>query len=59
MPLTHYVITEANSRLDIIYTHVAPTKTSIFELPLGIHSIDELVDILNRRLLFGFKAAYS
>ena len=55
MPLTHYVITEANRTLDISYTN----STSIIELPLGNHSIDELVDVLNRRLLFGFQAAYS
>jgi hypothetical protein len=41
--------------LDISYTN----STSIIELPLGNHSIDELADVLNRRLLFGFKAAYS
>jgi hypothetical protein len=55
MPLTHYVITEANRTLDISYTNL----TSIIEPPLGNHSIDELVDVLNRRLLFGFKTAYS
>jgi hypothetical protein len=54
MPLTHYVITEANRTLDISYTN----STSIIELPLGNHSIDEMVEVLNRRLLEGFKAAY-
>jgi hypothetical protein len=59
VPLTHYVITEANRRLHILYNHVAPPEPLIIDLPLGNHSIDELVDVLNRRLLFGFKAAYS
>ncbi len=53
VPLTHYVINEGNRTLDISYTN----STSIIELPLGNRSIDELVDVLNRRLLFGFKAA--
>ena len=38
MPLTHYVITQANRTLDISYTN----SNSIIELPLGNHSIDEL-----------------
>ncbi len=32
--------------------------TQVIDLPIGNHSIDELVDVLNRRLLHGFKAAY-
>jgi len=59
MPLTHYVITEANCRLHIIYTHVAPQKPLSIDFPLGNQSIDELVDVLNNYLLFGFTAAYS
>jgi hypothetical protein len=59
MPLTHYVITEANRRLQIVYMHVAPPESLVIDLPLGNHSIDELVDALNRSLLFGFTAAYS
>jgi hypothetical protein len=59
MPLTRYVITARDWTLDISYTHVAPTETSIIELPLGNHSIDELVDVLNWSLIFGFRAAYS
>ena len=59
MPLTHYDITESNRRLHIIYMHVAPPEPLIIDLPMGNHSIDELVDVLNRRLLFGFTAAYS
>jgi hypothetical protein len=57
VPLTHYVITAANRTLDISYP--AQPEPSIIEFPLENHSIDELVDVLNRRLLFGFKAAYS
>jgi len=57
VPLTHYVISAANRILDITYP--AQQDPSIIEFPLGNHSIDELVDVLNRRLLFGFKAAYS
>jgi hypothetical protein len=53
--LAHYVITEANRTLDIAYT----TSSSIIELPLENHSIDELVNVLIRRLLFGLKVAYS
>ena len=56
VPLTHYVISAANRTLDISYPGAPP---SIIDFPLGNHSIDELVDDLNRRLLFGFKAAYS
>jgi hypothetical protein len=59
MPLTHYVITEANRRLHIIYTHVAPPEPLIVDLPLGNHNIDELADVLNGNLLYGFTAAYS
>jgi hypothetical protein len=43
--------------LDITYP--AQLEPQIIEFPLGNHSIDELVDVLNRRLLFGFKSAYS
>ena len=57
VPLTHYVISAANRTLDISYP--GQLEPSIIEFPLGNHSIDELVDVLNRRLLFGFKAAYS
>jgi hypothetical protein len=57
VPLTHYVINAANRTLDISYP--AQLEPQIIEFPLGNHSIDELVDVLNRRLLFGFKAAYS
>jgi hypothetical protein len=39
--------------------HVAPPEPLIVDLPLGNHSIDELVDVLNRHLLFGFTAGYS
>ncbi len=59
MLFAHYVITEANRTLGISYAHVAPTETSIIELSLGNHSIGELMDVLNRRLLFGFRAAFS
>ena len=59
MPLTHYVITEANRRLYIIYKHVAPPEPPIVDLPLGNHKIDELIDVLNRNLLYGYAAAYS
>ena len=54
-PLTHYMISAANRTLDISYP--GQQEPSIFEFPLGNHSIDGLVDFLNRRLLFGFKAA--
>jgi len=56
MPLTHYAITEANRRLQTIYMCIAPL---IIDLCMGNHSIDELVDVLNRNLLFGFTAGYS
>ncbi len=39
MPLTHYVITEANRRLHIVYMHEAPPKLLIIDLPMGNHSI--------------------
>ena len=55
--LTHYVISAANGTLDISYPE--QLEPSIIEFPVGNHNIDELVDVLNRRLLFGFKAAYS
>ena len=54
--LTHYVITEANRKLELLYSDAS---TQTIDLPIGNHSIDELVDALNRRLLYGFKAAYS
>jgi hypothetical protein len=57
VPLTHYVISAANRTLDISYP--AQLEPQIIEFPLGNHSIDEMVDVLSRRLLFGFKAAYS
>ena len=56
--LTYYVITEANRKLDLIYSNVTE-PTQVIDFPIGNHSIDELVDVLNRRLLHGFKAAYS
>jgi hypothetical protein len=59
MPLNHYVITKVNRRLHIVYTHVAPPESPIVDLPLGNHNIDELVDVLDRHLLFGFTAGYS
>jgi hypothetical protein len=43
--------------MDISYP--GQQEPSIIEFPLGNRSIDELVNVLNRRLLFGFKAAYS
>ena len=55
VPLTHYVITATNRTLDISYP--AQLEPSIIEFPLGNHSIDELTNVPNRRLLFGFKAA--
>ena len=59
MPLTPYVITKANRRLHIIYTHVAPQKPLFIDFPLGNHSIDEMVDVFNNYLLFAFTAAFS
>ncbi len=59
MPLTHYVIVEANRRLHIVYIHIVPREPQIIDLPLRNHSIDDLEDVLNRRLLFGFTAGYS
>ena len=59
MLLIHYVITEVNRRLHIVYMHVAPPEPMIIDLPIGNHSIDELVDVLNRNLIFGFTAGYS
>ncbi len=56
--LTHYVITEANRKLDLTYSNVSE-PTRVIDFPIGNHSIDELVDVLNRRLLHGFKVAYS
>ena len=59
MPLAHYVITEANRRLHIVYMHVAPHAPLIIDLPMENHSIDEMVEVLNRNLLFRFTAGYS
>jgi hypothetical protein len=59
MPLTRYVITEANHMLHIIYTHVAPREPLFIDFSLGNHSIDEMFDVLNNYLLFDFTAAYS
>ena len=56
--LTHYVITAANRKLDLVYSNAAE-PTQVIDFPIGNHSIDELVDVLNRRLLHGFKAVYS
>ncbi len=36
MPLTHFVLSAANQTLDISYTHVAPTETSIIGYRWGI-----------------------
>ncbi len=58
MPLTHYVITEANRMLHIINTYVAPQEPLFIDLPLGNRSIDEMGDVLNNYLLFGFTAVY-
>ena len=55
MPLTYYVITEANRTLDISYTN----STSIIELPVGNHSIDELVDVLDHLFVNLFKKVRS
>ena len=57
MPLTHYVTTEANRKLHIIYTYVAPSEPLIIDFPLGNHIIDELVEVLNYYLLCGLSAA--
>jgi hypothetical protein len=59
MPLTHNVITEVKRILYTIYMYVAPPEPLLFDLPLGYHTIDELVDILNRDLLFGLTVTYS
>ncbi len=56
--LTHYVITEANRKLDLVYSNVTK-PVQVIDFPIGNHSIDELADVLNRRLLHGFKAVYS
>ena len=54
MALTHYVITEANRKLDLIYSNVTEPTQSI-EFPIGNHSVDELVDVLNIHLLHGLR----
>ena len=59
MPLAHYVISEANRKLHITYMHVAPPEPLITDLPLGNHSIDELVDVFICNSLFRFTAGYS
>ncbi len=55
----NYIITKANRRLQIVYIHVAPPEALIADLLLGNHIIDELVDVINRHLLFGFTTGYS
>jgi hypothetical protein len=57
VPLTHYVISATNRTLDISYP--GQLEPLIIDFPLGDHGIYEFVDVLNRRLLFGFKAASS
>ena len=56
--LTHYAITQETRKLDLIYSNVAE-PAQVIDFPIGNHSIDELIDVLNRRLLYDFKAAYS
>ena len=56
--LTHYVITEANRKLDLIYSN-DNEPAQLIDFPIENHSIDELVDVLNIHLLHRFKAAYS
>ncbi len=58
VPLTRYLITETNCRIHIIYTHVTRSEPLLtIDLPLGNRSIEELVDVHNRNLLFGFTAS--
>jgi len=57
VPLAHYFVSAANQTSEIVYP--AQPEPSIIKFSLGNHSIDELVDLLNRRLFFGFKAVYS
>ena len=51
--LTQYVVTEANRKVDLIYSNVAE-PTHVIDFPIGTHSIEEMVDVLSRRLLHGF-----
>jgi len=56
--LTRNLITVANRKLDLVHSNVnGPTK--VIGFLFGNYNIDELVDVLNRRLLHSFKAAFS
>ena len=54
--MTHYVISAAKRKSDISYP--AQPEPLILEFSQGNYSMDELVDFLNRHLLFRWKAAY-
>ena len=56
VPLTYYNVELGNRLLHVVYDGGAEAR---IELPIGNHSIDELIDVINRRLINGFKASYS
>jgi hypothetical protein len=55
VPLTYYNIETDNRTLHILNDVGGPLT---IELPLGNHSIDEVLDAINRRLINGFSANY-
>ena len=56
IPVTHYVITDENNTLSIIYNQVT---NRLIILPKGNRSIDELVIYLKTQLEFGFSISYK
>ncbi len=58
MPLSLYEILGYNRALCISYIHAVPPESSSIEFPMGCHNIDEIFDVLNHHLLFGFTSAY-
>ncbi len=56
IPVTHYVITEENNTLHLVYDGV--TNRTI-RLPVGNRSVDALVAFLTGVLEFGFAVVYE
>ncbi len=54
-PVTHYVITEFNNTLHLVYDGVT---NRTLRLPVGNRSVDALVEFLNGQLEFGFVVEY-
>ena len=55
IPLTHWVITEENRTLELVYA----TSSDTIELPTGNYSIDEVVDFVNAQLTSSFAMSYN